>query len=196
MKKILLILLLIPSFCFSQTLKETVKKTFKFSTFYAAVNGGSSLSDVNTFSVNTGQLVSGVESTPFDYSINLGIRKIARFQYENRANVFYNGTEESFSDQANIGRIKGFEFLFEVDRRRIQGVKYLDQHHFLRYVADDWIAKVEWLQSGFVGVEYFQASQRYRRNINKELSVNIGIARILVSSNFNIFSLDESFSNR
>ena len=61
MRKILIILLLIPCFSFGQeTLKETVKKTFKFSTFYAAVNGGSSLSDVNTFSVNTGQLVSGV----------------------------------------------------------------------------------------------------------------------------------------
>ncbi len=62
MKKILLILLLIPSLSFGQTLKEKVKKTFKFSTFYAAVNGGSSLSDVNTFSVNTGQLVSGVQN--------------------------------------------------------------------------------------------------------------------------------------
>mgnify|MGYP003144485841 FL=1 len=61
MKKLLLLLFLIPSLSFGQTLKETVKKTFKFSTFYAAINGGNSLSDVNTFSVNTGQLVSGVE---------------------------------------------------------------------------------------------------------------------------------------
>ena len=111
MKKILLIFLLVPCLSFGQTLKETVKKTFKFSTFYAAVNGGSSLSDVNTFSVNTGQLVSGVQQTPFDYSINLGVRKIARFQYENRASTFYNGTENTYSDAANIGNIKGFEFL-------------------------------------------------------------------------------------
>ena len=95
MKKILLIFLLVPCLNFGQTLKETIKKTFKFSTFYAAVNGGNSLSDVNTFTVNTGQLVSGVTETPFDYSINLGVRKIARFQYENRANVFYNGTENT-----------------------------------------------------------------------------------------------------
>ena len=141
MKKILLILLLIPSLSFGQTLKEKVKKTFKFSTFYAAVNGGSSLSDVNTFSVNTGQLVSGVQQTPFDYSINLGVRKIARFQYENRASTFYNGTENTYSDAANIGKIKGFEFLFEGDLKRVQGKSYVDQHHFLRYVADDWIAK-------------------------------------------------------
>ena len=179
MKKILLIFLLVPCLSFGQTLKETVKKTFKFSTFYAAVNGGNSLSDVNTFTVNTGQLVSGVTKTPFDYSINLGVRKIARFQYENRANVFYNGTENTYSDAANIGKIKGFEFLFEGDLRRVQGKNYVDQHHFLRYVADDWIAKVEYLQDGFADIKFFEASQRYRYNVSNKFSVNVGAAQRL-----------------
>ena len=179
MKKILLIFLLVPCLSFGQTLKETVKKTFKFSTFYAAVNGGNSLSDVNTFSVNTGQLISGVDKTPFDYSINLGIRKIARFQYENRANAFYNGTENTYSDAANIGKIKGFEFLFEGDLRRVQGKNYVDQHHFLRYVADDWIAKVEYLQDGFADIKFFEASQRYKYNVSNKFSVNVGAAQRL-----------------
>jgi len=179
MKKILLIFLLVPCLSFGQTLKETVKKTFKFSTFYAAVNGGNSLSDVNTFTVNTGQLVSGVTETPFDYSINLGIRKIARFQYENRASTFYNGTENTYSDAANIGKIKGFEFLFEGDLRRVQGKNYVDQHHFLRYVADDWIAKVEYLQDGFADIKFFEASQRYRYNVSNKFSVNVGAAQRL-----------------
>ncbi len=185
MKKLLILLLVLPFLGFSQEKKEPskfakdLKKTFKFSTFYAAVNGGTSIADRNRFSVNTGTLISDVIETPFDYSVALGVRKIARFQYENRANAFYNGTEESFSDQANIGKIKGFEFLFETDYRRIQGETYLDQHHFLRYVANDWVAKVEYLSSGFVGIEYFQASQRYKKNITKELSVNVGAAQRL-----------------
>jgi len=179
MKKILLIFLLVPCLSFGQTLKETIKKTFKFSTFYAAINGGNSLSDVNTFSVNTGQLVSGVNETPFDYSINLGVRKIARFQYENRANAFYNGTENTYSDAANVGKIKGFEFLFEGDLRRVQGKNYVDQHHFLRYVADDWIAKVEYLQDGFADIKFFEASQRYKHNISNKFSVNLGAVQRL-----------------
>ena len=179
MKKILLIFLLVPCLSFGQTLKETIKKTFKFSTFYATINGGNSLSDVNTFSVNTGQLVSGVNETPFDYSINLGVRKIARFQYENRANAFYNGTENTYSDAANVGKIKGFEFLFEGDLRRVQGKNYVDQHHFLRYVADDWIAKVEYLQDGFADIEFFEASQRYKHNISNKFSVNLGAVQRL-----------------
>ena len=77
-----------------------------------------------------------------------------------QANTFYNGTEKSYGDAATIGKVSGFEFLFEGDYRRQQGVNYLDQDYFLRYVADTWIAKVEFLQDGFADVRYFEASQR------------------------------------
>ena len=66
--------------------------------------------------------------TPFDYNIAFGVRKIARFGYENRAQTFYDGTEDSWSDGANVGKVKGLEFLFEVDYTRQQGNEYLDQH--------------------------------------------------------------------
>ena len=187
MKKIiLLILILCSSVVFGQEkvdkvseFKKELKKTFKFSTFYAAVNGGTSLSDRNTFTVNTGQLVTDVVETPFDYSIVAGVRKIARFDYENRENVFYDGTEGHLGDNATVGKIKGFEFLFEGDYRRIQGINYFNQHHFLRYVANDWVAKVEYLKDGFVDVEYFESSQRYRYNVNKKFSLNVGAAQRL-----------------
>tara|TARA_R100001224_G_scaffold69817_1_gene42317 strand:+ start:1083 stop:2150 length:1068 start_codon:yes stop_codon:yes gene_type:complete len=183
MKKIIILILLIPSLVFGQEkenkFKKELKKTFKFSTFYAAINGGTSLSDRNTFTVNTGQLVSNTIETPFDYSIVAGVRKIARFDYENRENVFYDGTEGHLGDNATIGKIKGFEFLFEADYRRIQGINYFNQHHFLRYVADNWVAKVEYLKDGFVDVEYFEASQRFKYNLGKKLSFNVGAAQRL-----------------
>ena len=106
-----------------------------------------------------------------------GVRKIARFGYENRANTFYDGTESSFSDAATIGKISGLEFLFEADMKRQEGVEYIDQNHFIRYVADKWIAKVEYLVDGFADIEYFEASQRYRYKINNKLSFNIGAAQ-------------------
>ena len=159
--------------------KTNLKKTFKFATFYGAVNGGNSISDQDVWSVTHGGLENEIIETPFDYSIALGVRKIARFGYENRANAFYNGTENSFSDAANIGKISGFEFLFEADYRRQQGSNYLDQQHFLRYVADDWIAKVEYLQDGFADIEYFESTQRYRYKLGKKLSLNIGAVQRL-----------------
>ena len=93
--------------------KEEVKKLFKFSTFYAAVNGGTSVSDRGVYSISTGSLEESLESTPDDYTISFGLRKIARFGYENKANTFYDGTENSWSDAATIGKVKGLEFLFE-----------------------------------------------------------------------------------
>ena len=173
MKK-LLVLLLLPLFSYSQI---DIKKTFKFSTFYAAVNGGTSISDVETYSVTDGLGIEKIQ-TPYDYNLTLGIRKIARFGYENRANTFYDGTESNYSDAATIGKRNGTEFLFQVDYKRQEGVEYLDQHHFVRYVANDWIAKAEYLVDGFADIEYFETSQRYRYNIGK-ISFNIGAVQRL-----------------
>tara|TARA_A100001515_G_scaffold136852_1_gene128951 strand:+ start:203 stop:1240 length:1038 start_codon:yes stop_codon:yes gene_type:complete len=173
MRLIFAILLCLLSF---STQAQTLKKTFKFATFYTAFSGGNSVADESVYSVMSG-LEKDVLETPFDYSFTAGVRKIARFGYENRANVFYDGTEKSYSDAANIGRVKGFEFLFEADWRRQQGRNFLDQDYFLRYVAKNWIAKVEYLQDGFADVEYFEGSERYRINVNDKFSFNIGLTQ-------------------
>ncbi len=163
-----------PKKCCSQDFK----KYFKFATFYAAANGGNSISDVDVFSVNNG-LETVTVKTPYDYNLALGIRKIARFGYENRAQTFYDGTEESWSDGANVGKVRGLEFLFEVDYTRQQGNEYLDQHHFIRFVDDKYILKGEYLEDGFADIKYFETSQRYRYKVNDKLSFNAGLAQRL-----------------
>ena len=195
---LLLILTLVPSILFSQFTVTTTseswskekkkwkpfedfdkkfKKAVKFATFYGAVNGNNSIADIDRYSVSTGQLVTNTEETPFDYSIAAGVRKIARFGYENRQAVFYNGEEHSYADAATIGKVSGFEFLFEVDWKRRFGNTFLDQQHFLRYIADKWIVKVEYMQQGFADIKYFEASQRYRHKMGKKFSWNVGIVQ-------------------
>ena len=83
---------------------EELKRLLKFSTFYAAVNGGTSLSDVDVFSVDNG-LSTQTISTPYDYNLTIGLRKIARFGYENKAQTFYDGTESNYSDAATVGKV-------------------------------------------------------------------------------------------
>lgn len=155
--------------------QSNLKKTFKFATFYGAVNGGTSISDVDTYSITNG-LDKTVIKTPFDYSVSLGVRKIARFGYESR-NTFYDGTESTVSDASTLGKVNGFEFLFEIDYRRQLGINYIYQNHFLRYVADNYIVKMEYLQDGFADIEYFEMSERYRYKLGKKLSLNIGAAQ-------------------
>ena len=159
--------------------KEFCKKTFKFSTFYAAVNGGTSLSDEDIYNITSGSLQESVVETPYDYNLAFGVRKIARFGYENRANTFYDGTEQSWSDAATIGKVSGLEFLFELDYKRQEGNNYLDQNHFIRYVGNWYVLKGEYLQDGFADIEYFEVSERYRYKLNNKLSFNIGASQRL-----------------
>ena len=159
---------------------QDLHKIFKYSTFYAAVNGGTSLGDDQIWSVTSGALEEQTIETPFDYTFSVGIRKIKRFGYENRANTFYNGTENSYSDAATIGRVDGFEYLFEADFVRRLGVNYTNHHHFVRYVADKWVSKVEYLEDGFADIKYFEASERFRLKIRSgKLSLNGGLVQRL-----------------
>ena len=165
------------------------KKITKFSTIYGAVNGGNSLSDRDVFSVSDGLQTSTVE-TPYDYSVILGVRKIARMGYEPKE-AFKNGQENSFSDASTVGKVKGFEYLFELSYVRQEGEDYANQHHFLRYIADNYILKGEYLEDGFADIKYFETSQRYRHKIESldhldffpkelkkgKLSFNIGAAQ-------------------
>jgi len=172
----LLLLLILPFSLYSQiNVKDQIKRTLKFSTFYAAYNGNNSISDITTYSILDG-LNTETTITPYDYSAVFGIRKIQRFGYEpNIQNRFKNGTENSFSDAATVGsKSKGFEYLFEFDYRRQQGKEFLNQDHFVRYIADRYVLKVEYLEDGFADIGYFEASQRFRHKFNRKFSVNIG----------------------
>jgi hypothetical protein len=175
MKK--LIAFLLAAVCSISAQAQFLEKQLKFATFYTAVTGNNSLADVSIYSLTQPSLTESTISTPFDYTLAFGVRKIARLDYENRKNVFYNGTETSVSDAATVGNVEGLEYLFEFDYKRQQGSKFVDQQHFLRYVHDHWILKMEYVQDGFADLRYFEASQRYRYNIAKEFSLNIGLVQ-------------------
>jgi hypothetical protein len=177
MRQITFIIALLLSVSVNAQIGPKIKSAFKYSTVYGAINGGNSIADVNTYSVATGTLLQQTAKTPFDFSVSVGARKIARFGYENRAKVFYDGTEQSYGDAATVGKVSGFEFLSLFQYRRLLGQNYLDQHHFLRYVDDWWLTKFEYLQNGFADIKYFEASQRFRWKIGSKFSLNAGFAQ-------------------
>ena len=162
---------------FINTAEAQFKKAFKFSTFYVAANGGTSLAANDVYSTNGSTLVYDTLFTPYDYSLTMGIRKIKRFPYED-ISKFKDGTETSFSDAASVG-LSPFEYLFEIDYRRQEGVEYFDQNHFLRYIKPLWLAKIEYLKEGFADIEYFEATQRLRLNSKGKLSFNFGAVQRL-----------------
>ena len=177
MKKLITLTLTLA--CFIPAQAQFLQRQLKFATFYTAVTGNNSLADVSLYSINptTGLLEEEIIETPFDYTLAFGVRKIQRLDYENRKTVFYNGTESSVSDAATVGNVDGLEYMFEFDYKRQQGNKFVDQQHFLRYLHDHWILKTEYVQDGFADLRYFEASQRYRYNINKKFSINAGLVQ-------------------
>ena len=82
MKYIILIAVFLISCASPKECCSQIKKAFKFSTFYIATNGGTSLSDQDVYSVDGSILDYDTILTPYDYSLTMGIRKIQRFQYE------------------------------------------------------------------------------------------------------------------
>ncbi len=182
MKKIAIVIILIlascaaPKKCCGQDKKIDFKQIFKFGTVYGAVNGGTSLSDIDVYSVTNGLETTTIE-TPYDYSLTLGIRKLKQFGYQPKE-AFKRGTENSFSDAATIGNWENkVEFLFQHEYKRQEGEEYFDFHHMLRYVADKWLVKAEYLRDGFADVSYFESSQRYRKELKNGISVNVGIVQ-------------------
>lgn len=188
MKKLLLILFAVISL--QVNAQDKLKDIFKFGTVYGAVNGGTSLSDEDVYSVTNG-LQTSTNETPYDYSILFGIRKIKKFGYEDKER-FKTGTENSFADAATLGRWNNkIEFLFQGEYKRQQGEPYLDQHHFIRYIGDDgcenkfclkhYLIKVEYLEDGFADIKYFEASERltYKPSQVDNLTFNFGAAQRL-----------------
>ena len=73
MKKLVAIaFMLLPLLALGQS--DFYKSVLRRATFYAAVNGGNSVSDQDVFSVATGPLTTDIVETPFDYSLTLGVR--------------------------------------------------------------------------------------------------------------------------
>ena len=173
LSRLIITLFLLISVCQAQVLK----KTFKFSTFYIAANGNTSLADRDIYSVQDGAVLYDTVFTPFDYSLVMGIRKIKRFGYED-ITKFKDGTESAYGDAASVG-LSPFEYLFQANYKRQEGVEYLDQHHFVRYVKLKWLTKIEYIKDGFADIEYFESTQRLRLKGNKKLSFNIGAAQRL-----------------
>ena len=173
MKKLLLIFLCIISF---NANSQFVKKFFKYSTIYASGNIGQPLQESNKdwYVTQDSRLTDVTEVYPFDYRISVGIRKIARFDYEVKPNVFYDGSEENVGWKSNIGAVKGFEYLFARDWVRQWGDNFSNQSYFLRYLGNWWVGSIKFNEFGVADLKYAQADLRFRWAIGKHLNLSIG----------------------
>ena len=89
--------LLLPFLTFSQG------SFFKYSTFYTSMSMNTSMvENQNYIAVDKGY-EDVTKVNPYDYNLTLGVRKIARMDYEFKDKRFFYGTEKNVSDNVTIG---------------------------------------------------------------------------------------------
>ena len=87
---------------------------FKFSTIYGAYSLSSPITKQQQFQVSGGQLQELQEELDDHSIMTFGIRKLARFGYENKPGKFYTGAEAPINESVAIGNIiTGWEYVVE-----------------------------------------------------------------------------------
>ena len=142
MKQLLTLLFLVISL---NANAQFFKKIFKYSTVYTSGNISMPLiEDKKEFYVTQEGEVRDITREPkFDYRYSIGWRKLARFDYENRQNAFYDGGEKQVTLSAGVGNVDNWEWLFNYDWARRMGREFNNQRYFLRYLGPWYIIKGE-----------------------------------------------------
>ena len=172
MKKLLLLFVLISTLCSSQG------NFFKYSTFYTSMTMGTSFVEREDYIAIGKGYEDVTELNPYDYNLTIGLRKIARFDYEYKVKTWYYGTENSVADNVTIGNALGWEYLLNFSFIRNRGEKFIDQKLWLRYLGNSCVTKVQFTDNQRVDLKYVSLDTRYRINKgNWDLTIG-GVMRV------------------
>ena len=111
---------------------------------------------------------------PFDYRIGVGIRKLARFDYERKPRNYYDGTENQLAFSAPTSAFKGLEYQFHYEKERFRGEDYDNHRYFIKHTGKYHIIKAEVREVGRINLNYQSAEVRARLPIGKKFSISAG----------------------
>ena len=175
MKKFLVSLLITAGLFAQETSNYFVDNFLKYSTFYAGFSVNSPLKTNTQFEFTGDGIVDVSEEIEYDYNYSFGVRKIARFKYEKKSSHFYDGTEDSGNENANLGAVQGWEYLLKYSNARSFGEEYTNTEAFLRYVGDKFTVKGGYSEFGLEDLTYGQLDARYKKSFGK-FNLTTGIA--------------------
>ena len=153
---------------------DIFKDVFKYATLYGAYSQSNSIQGDKTFYVSQdSELFETTQRNPADEIKTFGFRKLAHFGYEDK-DRFYDGTETNIGQKSNEGNTNGLEYLFELSKGEQQGIKFENSKIFLRYLAKNYIIKIEETKNELVDLDYRSADVRFRLPIGGKFSLSIG----------------------
>ena len=136
---------------------------FKYSTLYCSYSLGSPHQTKDNFT-----------ELEDNYSLNLGLRKIARYQYQVKDD-YYKGDEESITDNATMGSVDGWEYLFQLSSKKINNLEFSDLKFWIRNSKDHFMYKFKYYNMESRNLEFAQLDLRYRIKV-KSLDLTAGVA--------------------
>ena len=161
----------------SQALSQgAIKKFFKYSTFYTSFNQSNSMVQESTYAVRDGVLTTVPTNNLPNYTFSIGLRKLARFGYENKARAFYDGSEVSMTEEVNVGHVSGFEYVFERSDARLTGREAKNQRYFLRHLSKRFVAEIDFMEDGLSDIKYLETALKLRFKVGKKLNFTAGVA--------------------
>ena len=186
MKKYLLLALLFTLNVNAQFFKKAYEGIFKYATVYVAGDMREAYETqypdyfIRTNPDDLYAIPDVIDQTiyhPFDYRIGIGIRKIARFNYELKPN-YIDGSENLIGLSAPISAVKGLEYLFHYERERERSEEFDNTRYFIRHTGKYHIVKLESRKQGNVNFQYQSAEIRARLPIGQKFGISAGaIAR-------------------
>ena len=156
--RIILILLLFVGIC----AQAQIQDFFKYSTIYTSMTMNTSfIEDEDYMAIDRGY-EDITQMNPYDYNLTIGLRKIARFDYEYKVKTWYYGTEKAVADNVTIGNSVGWEYLFNYSFIRNRGDKYTEQNFWLRYLGNWFVTKLQYKDNQRVDLRYNSFDTRFR----------------------------------
>ena len=187
MKKLIILLaFLITNSANAQLFKDLYQDFLKYGTFYVAGDANTSYEEsrkdyfIRTDPNNLYGIPTVVDETcyhPFDYRIGIGIRKLARFDYERKPGNFWTGNnkiEKQTALSSPTSAVKGFEYLFHYEKERLRSEEFENARYFLRHTGKHHIVKLEQRKRGNVDFKYSSGEVRARLPIGKKFSFSAG----------------------
>jgi len=148
---------------------------FKFSTIYGAYSFSSPVTKEQQFQVSGGQLQEILDERDDHSVMTFGIRKLARFGYENKPEVWYTGTEAPINESVAIGNITGWEYVIEYSDHKEFEEEFIDQEYMLRYLGNNFLIKANYDYRGLEDLEFAGLDMRYRKQFGN-FSLSTGVA--------------------
>ena len=183
MKKIILLALLFSLNINAQVFEKIYDKIFKYATVYVAGDMREAYETqypdyfIRTNPDDLYDIPDVVDETiyhPFDYRVGIGVRKLARFDYEIKQN-YIDGSENLIGLSAPTAAVRGLEYLFHYEKERERGEEFDNTRFFIRHTGKYHIVKVESRKQGNVDFQYQSAEARLRLPIGRKFSISAGV---------------------